>query len=337
MEHIGVFLFVASTLVALSGCAGNATIDQLNSDQRAKLNRLEVYDGKSVAAVLETLGQVQGIACQRNAYAGPADNGPALSALKIHAASLNANAVENVECFSSDSIDWGRNCWSTVTCLGDAVVIAEAGNTPIGDSNTASQGSCFFVSGDGILVTNNHVVEGRAGFKVMDSTGSELSAVVLKSDPANDLAVLKVASSNINYLPIAPFGSLKAGQKIFTVGYPASSVLGTAAKFTDGVVSSTTGLNNMANMFQMSVPIQPGSSGGAVVNERGQVVGVVTSTLAVEAFLRNTGSLPQNVNWAVKSEYVALLAGIQGNESGWPDRQRAIEAAIKASCMIRTE
>ena len=113
-----------------------------------------------------------------------------------------------------------------------------------------------------------------------------------------------------------------------------SAVLGTEVKFTDGVVSSTTGPQNMANMFQMTVPIQPGNSGGPVLNNQGQVVGVATSSAAIGPFLEQTGTLPQNVNWAIKSEYLSLLTGISGREVSGRSRQDAIDTAIEASCRI---
>jgi S1-C subfamily serine protease len=200
-----------------------------------------------------------------------------------------------------------------------------------------SQGTCFFVSGNGEVVTNYHVVEDSSVFEVIDSKGTKFTATLTAKDPANDLAVLQVSSLNHRYLSIAPFGSLKTGQYIFAVGYPASSILGTEVKFTDGVVSSMTGIQNTANTFQMTVPIQPGNSGGPVLNEKGQVVGVATSTAAIEAFLRGTGSLPQNVNWAVKSEYLALLTGIKPSDASQGSREEAIHAAINASCMVKAQ
>jgi S1-C subfamily serine protease len=72
-------------------------------------------------------------------------------------------------------------------------------------------------------------------------------------------------------------------------------------------VSALSGIQDDASYFQMSVPILPGNSGGPVVNMHGEVVGIVTSTAVVEAFYALSGSLPQNVNWAPKSDYVRLM------------------------------
>ncbi len=91
----------------------------------------------------------------------------------------------------------------------------------------------------------------------------------------------------------------------------------------------------MANMFQMTAPIQPGSSGGPVINKRGEVVGVTTSTAAIGAFVQRAGSLPQNVNFGIKSEYVGLLVPAAG-ERPQPNRTReqAIDAGLSAVCRI---
>jgi len=86
-----------------------------------------------------------------------------------------------------------------------------------------------------------------------------------------------------------------------------SDILGKEVKYTDGSISFLSGLQGNATFFQISVPVQPGNSGGPLVNQDGNVVGVVTAVAAVEAFYKATGSLPQNVNWAVKGAYASLL------------------------------
>jgi S1-C subfamily serine protease len=116
-----------------------------------------------------------------------------------------------------------------------------------------------------------------------------------------------VPFSGLTYIPLAPARSLRIGEPIFTVGFPATNLLGEEPKFTDGSASSLSGPGGDAIFFQMTVPIQPGNSGGPVINDAGLVVGVVTSTAAIRPFLSATGTLPQNINWAVKSEYALPL------------------------------
>src|SRR5262245_34808783 len=83
---------------------------------------------------------------------------------------------------------------------------------------------------------------------------------------------------------------------VFTVGFPATQILGSEAKFTDRSVSALSGLGGEATFLQVTVAVQPGNSGGPLVNNDGQVVGVVTSSAAVRSFLAETGTLPQNTS-----------------------------------------
>jgi S1-C subfamily serine protease len=86
--------------------------------------------------------------------------------------------------------------------------------------------------------------------------------------------------------------------------------------------------------MQISIPIQPGNSGGPVVDHRGNVVGVIAATAAVESFYRATGSLPQNVNWAVKSDYVQPMLADLAVQPTTGDRNESISRAEKAVCQV---
>jgi S1-C subfamily serine protease len=101
------------------------------------------------------------------------------------------------------------------------------------------------------------------------------------------------------------------GASVFTIGFPNAVVQGLEPKLTRGEISSLAGIADDPRAFQISVPVQPGNSGGALVNLRGNVVGVVVERLNDFRALSASGSLPQNVNYAIKSSYaLGLLESI---------------------------
>lgn len=196
-------------------------------------------------------------------------------------------------------------------------------------------GSCFAVSEDEVI-TSHHVVAGASKITVKFQSGNARSAQVSQQSQSTDLAVLKIQGSTPAYLSLAKPRSLQVGQEIFTIGYPVAAVLGHEPKFTEGSVSALSGVGGDATFFQMSVPIQPGNSGGPVMNFEGQVVGIVAATAAVEAFYSNTGSLPQNVNWASKADYARLLFDVPEQRKQAVSRQEAIEMTMSALCEVRS-
>ena len=94
------------------------------------------------------------------------------------------------------------------------------------------------------------------------------------------------------------------GGTVASVGFPNIGLQGFAPKLAKGEIASLSGAGDDARYFQISVPVQPGNSGGALVDERGNVVGVVSAKLSASAALKATGALPENVNYAVKSSYL---------------------------------
>jgi len=153
---------------------------------------------------------------------------------------------------------------------------------------------------------------------------------------ASDLAVLKVAATPA-FLNLAADRSITLGEQVFTLGFPATSILGDDTKYTEGTISSLSGVLGDASFFQMSVPVQPGNSGGPVVNLGGEVVGVVAATAAVEAFYSSTGALPQNVNWASKIENARVLFDQSkriADQRVPVDRAQLIESVNAAVCQV---
>lgn len=130
---------------------------------------------------------------------------------------------------------------------------------------------------------------------------------------------------------------MKLGQKIFTIGYPVTDLLGVEPKYTDGSISSLTGLSDEAAFMQISVPTQPGNSGGPLMNEKGQVVGMITSGAAIEYFYNRTGTLPENINWAIKSPFIKPLIPQECPNQGGSKEIDAVERAKNSVCLIKAE
>ena len=214
-------------------------------------------------------------------------------------------------------------------------IVASQGQGPAADEKRTklSIGTGFAVLNSRTLVTAFHVIDGAKSIDVVCEVGATATGVVEKIDPANDLALILISAPAPGYLEMSPENSLKVGQKVFTMGYPVPDVLGYEAKYSEGAISSLSGIQGAVSLIQTTVPIQPGNSGGPLSDESGKVVGVVTSTAAVQSFLKHTGALPQNINWAVKSEYLhPLLSGIS-EDPAYVDPS-AIDRVQKSVCLI---
>ena len=105
-------------------------------------------------------------------------------------------------------------------------------------------------------------------------------------------------------LPITSSRAVKLGGTVVAVGFPNIGLQGFALKLAKGEIASLSGAGDDARYFQISVPVQPGNSGGALVDERGNVIGIVSAKLDASVALAASGALPENVNYAVKSSYL---------------------------------
>jgi hypothetical protein len=166
----------------------------------------------------------------------------------------------------------------------------------------AASGTGFFITEDGYLVTAAHVVWGATQVRVSTNAGVVVARIV-RVDGANDLALLK-AEGRFLPLPLTSSRTVKLGATVATVGFPNVELQGFAPKMAQGQISALSGPDDDPRLFQISVPVQPGNSGAALFDECGNVVGVVTSKLNPLVALQATGTLPENVNYAVKSSFV---------------------------------
>ncbi len=172
-------------------------------------------------------------------------------------------------------------------------------------------GSGFFINEKGYIATNYHVVEDASAIQVeyfQKGIKNTFSAMVIVTDKQNDLAIIQINDPKFKTLPSIPYvfnSTIKdVGSEVFALGYPMADVMGDEIKFTDGKISSKTGIEGDITVYQISVPIQPGNSGGPLFDNKGNLVGITSSALNKEYF--NS----ENVNYAIKTTYLKNLIDV---------------------------
>lgn len=200
-------------------------------------------------------------------------------------------------------------------------------------------GTGFAITKEGHIITAAHVTKGCDEVKVIFNNSEPISAEVLIEEHELDLAVLKVPRSLSSYLKIKAHSS-NLGDDVFTVGYPVPLLLGEGQKFTKGSVSSLTGLLGNSLRYQISVPIQPGNSGGPLVcEESGEVTGVIVSTLNEKH--EQIDFNPQAINYAIKSGFILPILesiAIKFNADFEVEKTKNLkrQRVVNSTCMIVT-
>jgi len=186
---------------------------------------------------------------------------------------------------------------STVQQAGPAVVHIQARSEKKGGGGT---GSGFLISPDGFLMTNSHVVHGAAQLQAQTPDGRESRADLIGDDPDTDLAVLRIDLPDLHHLPFAESEKITVGQIAIAIGNP----LGLDNTVTAGIVSALgrtfparTG-RLIDNVLQTDAALNPGNSGGPLLDTRGQVIGV------------NTAIIPaaQGISFAIGSKTAEFVA-----------------------------
>lgn len=187
-------------------------------------------------------------------------------------------------------------------------------------------GTGIIIAKDGGIITNAHVVQGCATVHVMDH-GATMTASVKAQDRLNDLVLLRVAHHWPAAVPFRDGAAIRQGDGVVALGYPLNGVLAADVVLTTGSVSALAGLGNDTRLLQITAPVQPGNSGGPLLDMGGHLVGVVSAKLNAMAVAGLTGDIPQNVNFAIKSAIVRNF--LDANAVGYataPTRQ-ALSAA----------
>ena len=192
-----------------------------------------------------------------------------------------------------------------------------------------SSGSGFFVNKNGYLVSNYHVVEMcQYILAVMD--GDLLNVKVVASDITNDLIVGKVEElSNNNFLALSSDGAF-LGDNVIVAGFPLAGTLSDNLKVTRGIVSSMSGLNNNYSEYQIDAAVQSGNSGGPLIDASGNVVGVVVAQLNKYKLLQEREIIPENVNFAVKSQNVGVFLSANNIDFISKDSKKVIQNRVVA-------
>jgi ankyrin repeat protein len=190
----------------------------------------------------------------------------------------------------------------------------------------SATGSGVRVSSTGVVVTNAHVTEGCRDIRVNNT-----STPLLATDSVNDLAIIKgTAGANV---AIRNANTVRVGETVVVVGFPLSGFLGTGIQANTGDVSALSGISNDSRLFQISAPVNPGNSGGPLFDNRGNLIGIVKSKLSATKMLKATGDIPQNINFAIKSNVLTSFLNVHGvnYKSNSNDRVRNVADIVDSA------
>lgn len=184
-------------------------------------------------------------------------------------------------------------------------------------SSAKSSGTGFAISSDGYIVTNYHVVDGANKISVRGVKGNfskVYSASIVIEDKNNDLAIIKIDDKDLTTLGIIPYSIVSnisdVGNSVYTLGYPLRSTMGDEIKLTNGIISSKTGFQGDITTYQISVPLQPGNSGGPLLNSKGEIIGIVNAK----------HSEAENASYAIKSCYLTNLIQVMNTPLSLPKK-----------------
>jgi len=154
-------------------------------------------------------------------------------------------------------------------------------------------GTGFAISSNGYILTNYHVIKDADSLYVQNNKGVSFKVKACYTDPVNDIAILKINDGAFNNLGALPYSIKKSttgiGEPVYTLGYPKDDVV-----LGDGYVSSKTGINGDTLAYQVAIPVNPGNSGGPLLDNNGSIVGVINGK----------ENKTDGATFAIKSEYI---------------------------------
>jgi S1-C subfamily serine protease len=164
-------------------------------------------------------------------------------------------------------------------------------------------GTAFAINRTGEFLTNYHVVKGCLVVR-LGVAGVQQDGTVVFTDERNDLALVRARVTGVEPLRFREGKGIRPADGVVALGFPYAGLLATSPQVTTGAVSALAGIHDDSRVLQLTAPIQPGNSGGPLLDLSGNVVGVVSARINELAIAEATGTLPQNINLAIKSTII---------------------------------
>jgi S1-C subfamily serine protease len=176
-------------------------------------------------------------------------------------------------------------------------------------------GSGFVIRQDGYILTNYHVIKNATRITVTVPGHQAVPARVVTVDQEKDLAILQISLRNLTALPIASSETVQVLDTITVLGYPLPTELGTALSASDGKVNAIRdGRNGGTQLFQIDANVNPGNSGGPLLNNHGEVVGIIVAKINSLEYAKENGALPERINFAIPiNEALELVRRVMPN------------------------
>lgn len=281
---------LAAGLIALGGCVQRVQVEDMAPSERAAAADVRFYENLGAPkGAYETLGPVEATSCQTTRFDEPPSPADAVTQLRIKVAQLGGDGVIQFLC-SPRGPSFVPACSRSITCAGTAIKIAKRGG---GNIAAGGSGSGFFINAQGDLITNAHVTNGCSKVTVRVGDASNEGDVVYQ-DRRSDLALVRTGRASSAFLRLRVAPAVQLAETVVTAGFPLGGTLSAQIHITDGSVSSLAGYKDDTRELQFTAPIQPGNSGGPLVDLAGNLVGVNSATIEVA----------QNVNFAIKAATV---------------------------------
>jgi len=200
-------------------------------------------------------------------------------------------------------------------------------------------GSGFIFHPEGYILTNNHVVAESTEHIVILSNGNRVPAKVVATDPNIDLALLKIPGSNFPILPLGESRKISVLDTVVAMGFPMFSTIGYDVSAYDGKINAIRQSEHVT-LLQIDANINPGNSGGPLLNDRGEVIGVVVSKLNAMELAKTMGAIPERINFAIPIDearpmvQMAYPAGFTPSRRTTPLRDQEIFAQSKDATVL---